>query len=368
MSKTSAQADSITMSGGGIYSLATIGAKDVIDHATQLVVDAIKNSLENHSKSSFRMTDMGCADGGTSLNMVRQSLQIIQELKPGLPVEITYADQPRNDYNALVKIIYGLTQFDSYLEQFPQVFPLFSGTSFYRQILPDNQLDLGFSATAMHWLSRKPCNISDHVHAVGASGEELKAFSKQGAEDWKTILLHRARELRSGGHLVLVNFCQDEKGRYLGNTGGINMFDHLNEIWRSFVNDNVITEEEYVGMTLPQYYNNVEEFSAPLKDQHSEVYKAGLRLEHIETRVVPCPFAQAFKQHRDAGKFAKEYIPTIRTWNESIYYAGLSSDRAEQERREIIHNYYKTYEDQVAANPEGHAMDYVHAYTVIRKE
>ena len=36
-----AQSEGITMSGGGLYSLATVGAKHVIDAATPLVVNAI---------------------------------------------------------------------------------------------------------------------------------------------------------------------------------------------------------------------------------------------------------------------------------------------------------------------------------------
>ena len=108
------------------------------------------------------------------------------------------------------------------------VYPLFSATSFHRQILPSGGLDLGFSATAMHWLSAKPCDISDHVQAVGASGAELAAFARQGNADWQAILLQRARELRPGGRLVLVNFCRDEEGRYLGRTGGVDMFGTFN--------------------------------------------------------------------------------------------------------------------------------------------
>jgi len=120
-------------------------------------------------------------------------------------------------------------------------------------------------------------------------------------------------------------------------------------------------------MTLPQYYNTMEEFSEPLIDQNDLVYRAGLRLEHIETRIVKCPFAESFAEHGDAARFAEEYIPTIRSWNESIYFNGLSAQRPLKERRQIIEDYYGTYRNMVADNPEGHGMDYVHAYMVISK-
>jgi hypothetical protein len=120
-------------------------------------------------------------------------------------------------------------------------------------------------------------------------------------------------------------------------------------------------------MTLPQYYNSVEEFSAPLQNQDEAVYQAGLRLDHIETRIVKCPFAESFGEHGDAARFAEEYIPTIRSWNESIFFNALAGDRPLEERRQIIEDYYSTYRNLVRNKPAGHGMDYVHAYTVISK-
>jgi len=359
------QADNITMSGGGMYSLATLGAKDVIDRSIPRVLSAL-SSVEAPAHGYWNFSDMGCADGGTSLQLWRA---VIEKLREGgdTDIQIVYADQARNDFNALVQILHGHTQFESYLPGATNVTVLESGASFYTPILPADCLNLGFSATAMHWLSRKPCDISNHVHMVGATGGENDQFSDQARSDWQTILLHRARELKRDGKLVLVNFCRDENGHYLGNTGGVNMFAHFNSIWQSFVNDGVVTESEYRAMTLPQYYHTPEEFTAPLLDSSSLVYASGLRLVDIETAVVECPFARDYRQHKDARKFAREYIPTIRSWNESIFFAGLSQSRSLSERRDIIENYYQTYQDEVERNPDGHGMDYVHAYMTIEK-
>ncbi len=367
MSVSNAQPDGITMSGGGLYSLATVGARHVIDAATPLVINSIETLPESSIRDGFVLSDMGCADAGTSLGMVAKVIDAVQERSPNLPVSIVYTDQPRNDFNALITNVYGLGPFETYLGERTNIYPMVSGTSFYRQILPASSLNIGFSATAMHWLSQKVCNISNHVQAVGAQGTELQAFRKQAQGDWRQILLHRANELKPGGKLVLINFGKDEQGRYLGNTGGVNMFDTFNEIWLSFIGQKRISQKEYENMTLPQYYNSVEEFSAPLVSTKEAVYQTGLRLDHIDTRIVKCPFAEDYKTHGDAARFAREYIPTIRSWNESIFYNGLSSDRPIEERREIIEDYYGTYQAMVEKNPEGHGMDYVHAYTVISK-
>jgi len=339
----SSQADNITMSGGG--------ALEGIDVP----------------ESHWSFSDMGCADGGTSLDLWRKVAMLARK-RSQADIQITYADQPRNDFNALVQILHGLTDFKTYREEQSNLHVIASGSSFYEPILPIGTLDLGFSATAMHWLSRKPCDIPDHVHMVGASGDVLSKFQQQARADWETILLQRARELKSGGKLVLANFCRDESGHYLGNTGGENMFDNFNNLWSELRDNGDISQQEYAAMTLPQYYNTVEEFAAPFENKSGAVVQAGLTLDSIETGIIGCPYKRDFKQHGDAKKFAAEYIPTIRSWNESIYFGGLSDRRSFEERKELIHNFYHTYETRVAEKPDNHAMDYVHAYITISKK
>lgn len=366
MSTKNAQADNITMSSGGLYSLATLGAKDVIDKATSRVLLALSSIPQPSAGQHWCFSDMGCADGGTSLDLWRAVIQAIRTTDTS-DIQIVYADQVFNDFNALAKILHGHTVFDSYLPNSADVRVLQSASSFYSPILPKHSLHLGFSATAMHWLSSTPCNISNHIHMVGAEGQEREAFAAQAAIDWQTILMHRSRELVSGGKLVLVNFCIDENGHHLGNTGGVNMFDNFNRNWQSFLDQGSITAEEYSAMTLPQYYNSVEEFSQPLHDIESIVYQSGLRLTNIETEIVDCPFAKDFETHGDAASFAKAYIPTIRSWNESTFIGALSNLRSSEEKDELIEAYYEMYEQQVRENPKGHGMGYVHAYMTLEK-
>ena len=367
MSSQTEKLQNITMSSGGVYSLTTRGAEDVINAATPMLLSALDSMNISKNQDSFTFSDMGTADGGTSLKMVEKLINALRRIVPEININIVYADQPKNDFNGLVQTVLGLGHFSSYLERTNNVYPLFSANSFYKQIIPDNTLDFGFSATAMHWLSKKPCNLSNHVHMVGAEGEQYLSFAAQGKKDWESILLNRAKELRSGGQLVLLNFCRDENGKYLGNTTGVNMFTNFADIWQDFMEQGLIREDEYQKMTLPQYYNTVEEFSAPLKNVENPVYQAGLRLKQIETHITACPFAEAFKEHQDAQRFAEEYIPTIRSWNESIFFGALDTQRALEERQQIIRDYYQTYQDQVQESPELHRMDYVHAFTVIEK-
>jgi|TARA_B100000768_G_C11257931_1_gene367328 hypothetical protein len=358
----------IAMKGAGYYSRATIGAKHVMDNATSLILDAVERHPPADDGSAFTVTDMGCADGGTSIDMVGQILHEIRARCPSRPILMVYTDLPRNDFSELFQVIHGLSDTKSYFDDIADLYVMASATSFHNSIVPPNTLSLGHSATASHYIAEIPVQILDHVHMVGSSGATREAFEVQGAIDWENFLLKRTEELSQGGFLALFNFGIDEEGRYLGHTGGKSMFDVFNNIWREMANEGAITEAEYNSTNFPQVYRTVEQFTAPLEDVENPVFKAGLRLEHVETRVVPCPYAEEFKSNNTTpSDFARDYIPTLRSWSEPVFLSGLSTDRDMHERIRIVDNFYGRYQTLVASSPEGHGMDYVHCYMICRK-
>ncbi len=368
MTSPASAAPFIAMRGAGYYSDNTVGAKAVIDAAGDLALDALA-AMDLDRMPVFAMADFGAADGGTSLDLVKRIVAAVRARHPGKPVSITYTDLPHNDFSVLFRRLHGLLGpgDDAPLGRLDDLFTFASGTSFHRQILPDETLSLGFSATAMHWLSTRPGAIADHVHAVGASAAEQEPFRRQAAADWTAILLARARELVPGGKLVLANFCRDGDGRHLGSTGGIDMFDTFARHWRALRNDGAITDGEYRAGTLQQFYRTVAEFRAPFDDPASPVRRAGLRLDHVSTRVTGCPYAADFRRHGDAAAFAKAYIPTLRSWTESTFLGALDPARNPAERQAVVNRFYAAYEAEVAEGPEGHGMDYVHCFLTVSK-
>ena len=358
----------MAMKGDGYYSKATTGAKDVIDRTAPLVLAALERMAPADDGSVFRATDMGAADGGTSVDLWRRVLGEVRRRAPSRPIEMIYTDLPRNDFSQLFRMIHGQTDVRSYLPEVPNLAVLASATSFHDQIVPAGTLDLGFSATASHYVSKVPCDITRHVHMVGAKGAEREAYLAQGRADWRRMLLARARELKPSGRLVLVNFGIDADNRWLGHTGGQCMFDTFDVLWRGMVEDGRITAREYQETNFPQVYRRQAEFVAPLEDASDPVHQAGLRLESVESRMVRCPYALDFERHGDATSFARVYIPTLRSWSEPVFAKGLSSERSPEDREAILDEFFDRYERRVAAAPEGHGMDYVHIYLVCRKE
>jgi hypothetical protein len=368
MSERKGTARDIAMKGAGYYSKATTGARDVIDAGLPFILDALEAMDQPDDGQTFTMADMGCADGGTSIGMIGAALTAIRNKWPSRPIQMIYSDLPRNDFSQLFQIVHGQTEIETYYGTVDELYVFASATSFHDGIFPPASLGIGFSATASHYISKKPGVISNHVHMVGATGAERTAYEEQGRADWETFLLRRSRELSSDGRLVLFNFGIDEEGRYLGHTGGVSMFDTFNELWAELKEAGTITEREYLETNFQQCYRTVDQFTAPLTDESNPVFQSGLRLDHVETRVVRCPYERDFSEgHGDADRFAREYIPTLRSWSEVAFATGLSPERPLDERVDILDTFYRAYEDRVRNAPAGHAMDYVHTYLVLRK-
>ncbi|MBJ3774431.1 class I SAM-dependent methyltransferase [Acuticoccus mangrovi] len=359
----------LSMRGGGYYTERTQGAKLVINNALPLVKEGLK--VDPKSEGVLRVADFGCADGGTSQEMWSNAFSYLRASGDKRQIAITYTDLASNDFSQLFRSMQGLAGDPSiaYQKNLEGVFVYGCGTGFHYQLFPEGTLDFGFSATAMHYLSEKPCEITTHCHSASAGEAEHAQFAAQAKADWERILLARARELKPGGRFVCLNFGIDEEGRYLGNTGGQHMFDIFDRLWARLRDAGKITKDEYDRATFVQYYRTQAEFAAPLLDETSAVHKAGLRLVDSFSTYTRCPYEQHFAEANgamDPRTFAKTLIPTMRSWSETVFSSALS-DRDPAEAAALVDEFFQSYEDLVAEAPAGHAMDYVHIVVVMEK-
>jgi hypothetical protein len=356
----------IRMRGDGYYSAHSPGQRLIIDNTLPLILEALDALDPALCSTVFAIADFGAADGGTSIGLIQALLTELRARAPDRPVALTYTDLPFNDFSALFRRVHGLLPEREHesLRDFPGVFGSASGTSFYRQIFPDASLSLGFSASAMHYLSRLPATLADHVHVATARGAERDTFAAQAASDWETILLHRARELVLGGQLVFANFCIDEAGRYTGATGGRNLFETLARLWRALYEDGTITFDELCKATFVQYHRTIAEFRAPFDDPASAVSRAGLALKHCAS--VLTPFEQ-FAEGQDAAAFARTCVASLRAFSENTFSGALDLGRPQTERQTIIDRFYAAYEADVTAAPRAYRREAVHCFMRVAK-
>ena len=64
--------------------------------------------------------------------------------------------------------------------------------------------------------------------------------------------------------------------------------------------------------------------------------------------------------------YVNSLIPTMRSWSETVFRTALEG-RDETDISQIVDRFYDAYRDDVAANPVGHAMDYIHIILDIEK-
>ena len=356
------------MKGEGYYSKKTVGAKNAIDKIEKLVEEALKIIPK---KEILRIADFGSADGGTSQEMWFNIIENIKKSGDSREIEMLYTDLASNDFSVLFRMMQGMQGSDKYAYQnkFENVFVHGCGTGFHQQLMANNSLSLGFSATAMHYVSERPCLIRDHVHMVGSNEDEKQKFKNQALKDWERILLSRAKELISGGRFICINFGIDEKGRYLGNTGGHNMFNNFSKNWKKLEQDGIITNEEFINATFTQHYRTVEEFRKPFDDPDSEVSKSGLILKSCKTMFTDCPFKFHYNKNKStmsSREYAETLIPTMRSWSETVFKTALEK-RNNDEINKIVDQFYNSYLEDVANKPDGHAMDYIHIVMDIEK-
>lgn len=370
----SEKASSFAMRGGDYYSENENTAKLVVDAADGLVIDAI-TSMEDHlllqqNTHAFAVADYGAADGGASYALMKRIIKTIRTCaSPNRSITITYTDLPHNDFSALFNRVINFEE--------PNVYTFASGTTFHRQIFPDNTIHLGFSATAMHWLSKIPCLIDDHLYYFGGTDEEKNLFRRQACLDWQENLLARARELVVGGKLVLLLVCGANgeevatTKRRRGDDGFTTFTDKLAQHWKDFFNTGVITKEEYRATTFQQYFPSIEDLKKPFVDLNSSVSKAGLVLDKYSIHVTKCAHLANYRIHGNVRTLAQAHVRSIRSWGESTFLNALdASNRGEGERQAIVNRFFQAYEDDVALalEPLNLAIDYVHCFMTITKK
>jgi hypothetical protein len=176
---------------------------------------------------------------------------------PDRAISVVHIDQPSNDFTTLFAVLD--SDPERYMADDPNVFPVAVGRSFYQSVLPPGSVHLGWSSYAAFWLSRIPALIPDHFFPAHSRGTVRAEFDRQAVKDWETFLSLRARELRSGGRLVVVlpGLADD------GSSGFAHLVDEMNAAMEEMVADGVITAGERSRMTVTSYPRRKRDLLAP---------------------------------------------------------------------------------------------------------
>ena len=287
------------------------------------------------------VVDYGSATGRNSAKPVRTIVDTVRRRAANVPFVIYHNDQPANDFSSLFGWLAGP---HSYLHDIDGGFAYASGKSFYEQLFPDEYVDIGWSANAAHWLSRVPCAIVDHLcYWRGTPGLD-KPFRAQAAEDWRAFFEHRARELRVGGHLVVVVVRVDDERR----SGGDHFVDVINEALVDLLSVGKLRRHEYDRMSIATYFRTVDEIEAPFRNR--SVSRA-LTLEAHKQTVLRDPIGDEYEATGDAAAFAAAYTGWLRGFSEPSLIGALDPGRPREEVVTFARELYDNVSTRVAREP-----------------
>jgi hypothetical protein len=191
---------------------------------------------------------------------------------------VVHVDQHANDFNTLFHVLH--SDPETYSIDEPNVFPSAIGRSFYESVLPKDWVDLGWSSYAAQWLSRIPALIPGHFLFLASTGDVREAFDHQAADDWRFFLSLRARELRSGGRVVIVLPGLNDAGA----SGFEPLFEYANAVFEELVHERVIRKEDRERMVLGAYPRRRDQLLEPFSvDGQFE----SLSVEHCEIFDLP---------------------------------------------------------------------------------
>ena len=347
--RTTASADAV-MKGHGFYNEHSHPQQKADSLGVPLLERAVEEMTVPQGAEPAAVADFGAAQGRNSLGPMRLAVEMLRRRTTvSTPILVIHTDLPQNDFGSLFALVEASPE--SYLRSVENVFALAAGKSFYERIFPDGYLSLGWTAISVHWLSKVPCNIPDHVYAQRAGLRVRKAYAEQAGEDWQRFLGHRARELGPGGALIVVAVTTDDTG----NTGGESLMDLTNEPVLAMVEAGFIRPEEYTRMNMPAYHRTMEEFTEPLRSgtlTEDLILKEGIRAEFSD-QLWP-----EYEQTGDANAFAASYTEFMRAFTEAPLFAGLDADRTPADRERLANEYFERMKSLIEANPKRARWDW----------
>ncbi|KAK7184034.1 hypothetical protein DPSP01_010487 [Paraphaeosphaeria sporulosa] len=170
-------------------------------------------------------------------------------------------------------------------------FAVLPGT-FYDQIMPDRTVDIGMAWSSFHWLERTPppMDIQPNEDYYTAWQANIRS---QGLEDLTKLLCLRAREIKPGGHLLVVIPTTPASSVKV-------YWEAFLEAFKRCLKDGTITPEQWRAFRAP--------FFQPTEDDLRQILTTVRDLWHL-----PIPWAYhtlahpAWKTLQDSEKTQQDY-------------------------------------------------------------
>jgi hypothetical protein len=343
------------MKGSGYYDRHSGLQRSAIQAVQDWIDDAVATVRLPDTMQPVNVLDLGSSEGRNAIHLMAAIVAGMRR-RTDQPLQTIYSDLASNNFSQLFA---GLEekQRDGFLGA--NVYPSVVGGSFYGPLRPPGTVHLATCFNAVHWLDRLPAiPIDDFVayrrplpgrNGPGSSPAITAAFSRQAERDLVRFLESRARELASGGKLLIVG-PGDTDEVHLGD----GILDVLNDACLDLVAAGQLPPEGYERLTMPCYFRTVLEFLAPLERADSALGDA-FTVDRAEAIEDPPPFLVELRRGGDVAAYAEAYTGFLRAVSEPVVRAAF--DRSEGEDA-TVDGLYDRIRRRVLAEPERYAWQH----------
>jgi hypothetical protein len=325
------------MLGAGAYDQHSKLQAGVVQMAATRLENAALAVLTSGASGPLGVADYGSATGKNSIAAINFLAEVVARHRPAAPLSLHFCDQPDNDWKVLATRLS-----DAFGDRHDIAYGMFP-RSFYGPVLPPHSIDIGWSAISVHWLSAKPSEAIDALWPHAGLGAQRAVFGEQARRDWSTFLAQRARELRSGGQLIVIAACSRADGTSTADA----YLDMAWEVIRELEREGALTASERGAMHVPTYFRSAAEWRAPFG-------AAELPLELVDyaEELLPDVLWTAYERSGDRAAFADAWVGWLRAFTEPLLSGALNAERAEPQRRALLDELYRRTAARIVREPE----------------
>ncbi|CAF3791070.1 unnamed protein product [Rotaria socialis] len=332
----------------GCYNLNCRPQMAAIELSLPFIQQAIDVLDLTSSSAPLIIADFGSSEGLNSMYAMKAIIEYLRHSKEeNRSFLVVHNDLASNHWTKLFELVNNDSTY----------YGLACGQSFYEQCLPPNSLSVGYSSTSIHWLSRKPCNVSNHCSALFSQQDEFDSFKHQAHIDFSQFLEHRSRELVPGGVLILAIVCVNDEG-LCGS-------DVSKQLLYKCAQSLPLISKELLNYTIPEYLRTYAECV-----DHDLFSKFSFELVNSQFHIILSEiFSQWQQKQVTVNEFARFHTQFMRSWSESALQQALEANekRSKTDVQVLLDRFWMMYEQEVKERPHEHDSRSFRTYLVLKK-
>jgi len=316
----------------------------------------------------FVVADYGCGPGHSALDTVRPVIAAYRRLDPDGPVVVRHSDQPGNDWNGLLSLVYGP---EGYRRDFSGIRTETAVGSFYTVMAAPGSVALATCFAASHWLSRStPLDAPGTVWFADLEGEARAEMAARACADWTQFLRVRARELHPGGFAVIstLGSVPDASQPNGIRASASRLYRAIQDVAKTMVDDGMLSHQALDRFVFGLWFPTAAEATAPVEEE-PDLAEA---FEVIEAGVMPAPVhgQDVYEDElEDPAIYARLYAGYVRGFAESSLRLHLfaPSDVDAAAADALNEEFFRRFETYYRDEPGRHASETMIMTLVLRR-